>query len=478
MASQDSKKFLKTYTKNNFVTKAQLTEDQHLVLDNIWNIPTAPQDNKQKMSIIYTLVDLFTCPIENKKFSMYCLFNGPEAGIYSSWEELIPKIKYIDQNPKYGRPTYKGYYDLETAKKAIEKIMGTDYILSETIEQISTIASGKLIKNETPQQPINLRPNSSYAAVTAKEKGKMVSLGTPSHITPPKNTQLTEDPQSTFPDQLNRELYFLHHPIDLNVTIYKKAYTFFAAISEKPFEGLQINWEVVRNRNISCTKAYKDCDNFMTDCRCTIVAAYPQLSIKLSQYKFLTHEGLTFDPQFLLNYGFINKLYLDSWTQAELPEPLGNISDYFSEVLDTEVCLEITSIPPHFGKINFDPARHLVKLKAYKFDLDYPIWDNQFISYNFSTIKMQEQSAYERYRAYILGINQGWIDKDDEDYILISETPVIKTYIGKSIQSYIPKFRVFDVYHPKPSIITTYKKLNKSRDNDNMSQHTSEDMEN
>lgn len=143
-ASLDSKRFLKSYAQNKFVTKTQLTEDYHLVLDNIWNIPTAPRDNKQKMRILYTLVEIFSST-ENKKNSHYALFNGPNAGIYITWKEIVPKIKYIEQNPKYG----KGYNNLDTTKKVIEKILGKGYILSNSINQLENIVSGNLIKGET-----------------------------------------------------------------------------------------------------------------------------------------------------------------------------------------------------------------------------------------------------------------------------------------------------------------------------------------
>lgn len=464
--------FLKTYKQNRFNTNVHLTEEQQSICDNIWNLSTTGADNSRKLSILYTLVDMFTNK-EKKKFTHYGLFNGPSAGIYISWEEMIPRLKELEQLPKYGIPIFKGYYDYETAKEAIEKQLGKDYIVSDSIKQLQIIASGVNIKEEdlTPTE-LSLRPKTSFATITAKEvqKGKMVQLGRIPQITP---TQ-TKNKTICFPETFNREIHFLQTTKEQNATTYKEIYSLLTKISTQKIPGFKITWEIIKNQNIPCTKQFTDCKDFSTDCRCTIIASMPLISLRLSQYKYLVHNKFTLDPATLLNYGFIKELYLNGWHQTDLPEPLNSITDYFTEILDTELHLGITTVPPHYGNDIIDPSRHIIKIKAENFDLDFPIWEEHTELTDKSTPKMNEQQHYERYRAYIIGRNLNWENTDKTNFKLYAESQVTKIYISRQIEEFGPEYRPFDIFHPRPNTINIYKKLQTKLPEDNGSTSSKE----
>ena len=121
---------LPTYSLENqfrFNSRSTFTEDQLSVIDSIWNLSTSGNDNKIKWSILNTLIAQYFHYNTGRRFFHYCLFNGLDAGIYSTWKEISLKIQDLSKNPKMGKPFYKGYYSLDEAKKAIEELLGEDY---------------------------------------------------------------------------------------------------------------------------------------------------------------------------------------------------------------------------------------------------------------------------------------------------------------------------------------------------------------
>lgn len=173
---QNPSMYLKTYSKQNkFVTKAKITDEDQQILDNIWNMKTPHEANKQKLSILYTLVQRFTTD-KQRKFLYYGLFTGPDAGIYSTWEQMI---KYIQENPRLGTPLYKGFASFDEDKTKLQKKFEDDYVVSEDIQSLQNISLGKLIKTEIPKTSTNLKPQTSFATVIKTEKNNFTNLGKP-----------------------------------------------------------------------------------------------------------------------------------------------------------------------------------------------------------------------------------------------------------------------------------------------------------
>ena len=163
----------------------------------------------------------------------------------------------------------------------------------------------------------------------------------------------------------------------------------------------------------------------------------------------------------LINFGFVKKLYAEEWIQDDIPEPFGTTIEQLTNILATDIYMEFKSIPPHFGKHIFEPTKHAVQVKAKFIDPDYTVWNEDYKPEAIQYKEIKEQ-AYERYRATKIAEEDEW---DTKNKFLYTETPTTKIFVTKELRNQGIHHRNFDIFHPKPSLIQSYKKERQRKKN-------------
>lgn len=123
--------------------------------------------------------------------------------------------------------------------------------------------------------------------------------------------------------------------------------------------------------------------------------------------------------------------------------------------------MDLKSTPPYFGKSIYEPTKHIIIIKAKFIDPTYEDWDNNYPSTHADDIPTVQQT-YERYRAYKIAQDEDW---NNNKLYLYAETPVMKIYITKFLKDQRLNYRGFDIFHPKPSLVKSYKKERDRKNN-------------
>ncbi|XP_031114034.1 uncharacterized protein LOC116017567 isoform X2 [Ipomoea triloba] len=141
-----------------------LQEEEKCIIDNLWNM-SSPQAKAKQVACIKALVSYFCLGKHKKPFTCYVLYTGPKAGVYLTWEELVPFKEELEISMRYGQPSYKGFYDIDEAIKSAFQICGKDIIISPDVKRYQEYL--KVLKTSFDQEFPNKTGNSPRTRVLA-----------------------------------------------------------------------------------------------------------------------------------------------------------------------------------------------------------------------------------------------------------------------------------------------------------------------
>lgn len=245
-----------------FDSRLKLDPIQYYLIDNIWNIPTAPEISNYKIAIINVLTNYFLTTIqkpEGKKYSCYSVLSGPQAGVYYNWEEIKAAILGCE------RPSYRGFYSLNEAFDAVRAKIGPNFFVNTLLKSSGKLQPGKTyLKAATTLEKINLENlsliSAKVAATYEKINSKRILIGQKKNLPEDLSTYIrTLAENSTLQEFMDLcELLSLFH--------------------KEPPAGIIIVYEAEFNYMLKCQKKFPTCS---TQLILSVDANYYTLSGKL-----------------------------------------------------------------------------------------------------------------------------------------------------------------------------------------------------
>ncbi|KAL2329696.1 hypothetical protein Fmac_017277 [Flemingia macrophylla] len=375
----------------------QINDKFNILVDHIWNIPKATNDNEQfivsiKKCIIYALHNFVTTnnqgvPLltkaspSGKGYTYFVLLTGPHKGIFISFADLCMA--------KEGIPNlrYKGFYTKDEVDKALE---------------LNTINPKEINEALNPEPEILvINPHRPSSRKSYKD------------IIPEKTQQ------------------------ELDFTKFLTLQTFMSKAHKDPkaVPGMYIKIHPYYNRRFACIKSSQYCTKPNKNCPCKLKFLFRKAKLDLEQFKPMIYEDLPINLKTLLDYACLDSVIIPPTERFThfLPSINEAINLLQAELMST-IGLLISSCPSNYKPNGY--STHVIKLVT-EDHKDFPILCND----TSENLDIQGNSTYQYniLRAQTMGQEWFFTETNTVEYNLLKETFDTKLYLPDNLgKMFIP----------------------------------------
>ncbi|XP_031112940.1 uncharacterized protein LOC116016707 [Ipomoea triloba] len=459
--------------KDHFKTprREKLSEEEKCIIDNFWNltITPSPPTVAKKLACCRALVSHLYWEKHKKPFTCYVMYTGPKAGVYLTWEEIVLLREELETSPRYGSPSYQGFYKIDEAIESATKNCGKDFIISPDVKKYQEYL--KLFKTHFDQEFLNKSGNSPSALVLASSSS-IQKRDLEDELFTKFSEKLEAPPQTS---SKGKGVLVLEKPAQISTVIPRSTppvnettfqtfcllQEFLAQVANTQIihPGISTTWEFEFSYNPSkfCSSQFDNCpENKGGPCYCKLDWAIRKANIHIPSFKPFRFRDYLVTIQTLIQYGLIESIFF--------PPLYSDFSEYFPKflaetveqvVLETprNTQLKFVSLYPDFEQ-NI-PSFHLIDASFKGIDDEYTDFPVQNIGPK--TIKIEEplETQLDLIRAKIIASEFGWTGKKCVTKKLLREDRFVKVYCDSNIASKC--FFPFDVEHSRPRWVEIFR---------------------
>ncbi|XP_031112093.1 uncharacterized protein LOC116016068 [Ipomoea triloba] len=464
--------------RNQFKTplREKLTEEEQCLVDNIWSLSTIAQSSGRKATCVNYLIQLLVSGRHKTKkpFTCYALYTGKNAGLYLTWEEMITELEELKKDPKSGNPLYKGYYSIEEATSMLTQKFGNDFVVSEQIlrykeylKHLDQFSDQELLKNlETgasssvklqrfePQTPKKKLENTFSEVMKTSLKLKEKEIPTLGKIPAP----VTSLKSITSPS-LNKNPVC---PGECSLKTFVLLQECLAQLANSGIStpGISISWDFNYNLYKTCSLQYPDCpENQQSDdfeCLCKLEFAIRKARLLIPGFKPFKFQDYPVNFSTLLKHGLVKSANISPLHEFSgiLPEMLAETFETIIPEFPKKFRLDFTSLYPDFKENK--PAYHLLEVNFQKVDDEYKDFEAEHQHPRALKLEETMEIQLDQARAKILAENFNWTKFKFANKNILREDSQGKIYCDPSIGSRY--FFPFEITHPNPRLVNSYKR--------------------